>query len=291
MEDITKKAKEYQNRFYFVLTDCIEDSKCIDDKDIKKIVKDLEKRVSQLNEILKALKIEGSFFEKVEKIDKCNIKRVINIFKQSYEILFKDIHGFNKTCKACTIENNIRSSEENVVAKRLLSDVAKPIDGMLDMMLDRLAFEIVENIDSLEGIEEVEIFIEQNRFEFEEGLSAIKGKKGAKSPLHEIDICPYTGEKINKGEYDHILPQSKGLFNSKANLIYASVKGNKEKSNKNYKLEQLNAEHLKKVFKTDNLEEIKKFIKSNISLIDEDKFNNFDSLPLKQQMAFRYALF
>ena len=291
MELISKKAKEYQNRFYFVLTDCMEDSKCIDDKEIKKIVKNLEAKTNQLKKILDALEVKGSFFDRVEKIDSSNLKRVINIFKQTYEILLKDIHGFNKTCKYCTVENNIRSSEENVVAKRLLSDVAKPIDGMLDMMLDRLAFEIVDKIESLEDIEEIEVFIEQNRFKFEEGLSSIKGKKSSKAILKEIDICPYTDEKISKGEYDHILPQSKGLFNSKANLICASIKGNKEKSNKRYTLDNLKDAHLEKVFKTRDKEAIKEFIKEYLAQIDEDKFVNFDSLPLKQQIAFRYALF
>ena len=291
MEFISKKAKEYQNRFYYVVADCMDDNRCINDKEIKKIVKNLESKTNQLKEIVTSIETKGSFFDRVEKIDKTNLKRVINIFKQTYEILFKDIHGFNKTCKYCTVENNIRSSEENVVAKRLLSDVAKPIDGMLDMMLDRLAFEIVDKIESLEDIKEVEVFIEQNRFEFEEGLSSIKGKKSSRAILKEIDICPYTGEKISKGEYDHILAQSKELFNSKANLIYTSIKGNKDKSNDRYTLDNLNDTHLEKVFKTRDKEEIKEFIKEHLKKIDEDKFVNFDNLALKQQIAFRYALF
>lgn len=293
MELVATKAKEYQNRFYFVVSDCLEDAKCINDNDIKKIVKNLDKRAKELQEILKSLGIQGGFFEKFEKIDAQNIKRVLNIFKQTFEILFKDIHGFNKTCKACTLENNIRSSEERVIAKRLLSDVAKPIDGMLDMMLDRLAYEVVAGIksDMLEDIEKVELFLEQNRFEFEEGLMQIKGKKNKKNTQKEIDICPYTGEKFTKGEYDHILPQSKELYNSKANLIYASIQGNKEKGNKRYFLENLHKKHLKEVFKTEDLEQIKHFINENIAKIDEDTFTNFDNLPTKQQIAFRYALF
>ncbi len=34
----------------------------------------------------------------------------------------------------------------HAVYKRLLSRVSKPIDGMLDMHLDRLAYDIVKNI-------------------------------------------------------------------------------------------------------------------------------------------------
>ena len=291
MELIANKAKEYQNRFYFVLMDCLDDAKCVDDKEIKRIVTHLPQRVAQLKGVLQALNAHENFLTTVKKVEPTNIKRIINIFKQTYEILFYDIHGFNKTCKACTLENNLRSSEAKVVAKRLLSDVAKPIDGMLDMMLDRLAFEIVDGVESVEGVEKVEIFIEQNRFEFEEGLATIKGKKLQKERLGVVVICPYTGEKIGKGEYDHILPQSKGLFNSKANLIYASVKGNKEKTNKRYTLENLKDKHLKAVFKTTDKEAIRSFIETHLAKIDTDKFTNFDNLPYKQQMAFRYALF
>jgi len=293
LKRVTDVAKDYQNSFYHYIEACYESSKCLNDKRVKDIVKSLDSDLKSFQKIFNELQIK-TYLNKIEKIEKENLKRVLNIFKQTFEILFKDINGFSKTCKNCTIENNFRSSGDIAVAKRLLSDVAKPIDGIMDFMLDRIAFEIVEQIDTIE--ENVDIILEQNRFLFEDNLASIKGKKPKKREAKDIlnlNICPYTGESItpNNGEYDHILPQSKELFNSKANLIYCSSSGNRKKSNKRYYLENLNNKHLKEVFKTDSLDEIKKFIKENIKKIDENKFTNFSNLPLKEQIALRYALF
>jgi len=293
LKRVSEVAKDYQNSFYHYIEACYENDKCLNDKRIKDIVKNIDSDLKAFQNIFDSLNIK-TYLNKIEKIDKDNLKRVINIFKQTYEILFKDINGFSKTCKTCTIENNYRSSGDIAIAKRLLSDVAKPIDGMLDFMLDKIAFEIVEQIDSIE--DEVEIILEQNRFNFEDNLALVKGKKPKKREAKDIlnlNICPYSGESITNinGEYDHILPQSKELFNSKANLIYCSSKGNREKSNKRYYLKNLNKKHLKEIFKTDSLDEIKNIIKENIKKIDIDKFTNFENLSLKEQIALRYALF
>ena len=215
--------KSYQNSFYKLLLDEFEKPQT---KEIKNFYKNIDKVLEVLNKF-KNFKLNSQ---------KENIKRVANIIIQTYSILFKDIKGFNKTCKSCTIENSKRSDEENPIAKRILSDVSKPIDGMLDMVLDRIAFEISEEI-NIKDIDELEIILEQNRFKFEEDLAKIKDKtikKRVNNDLLESEICPYTGEKIKDGEYDHILPRSKELFNSKANLIYCSLKGNREKLNKTY---------------------------------------------------------
>jgi len=272
--------KKYQNSFYKLLLDEYE-------KQQTKEMKSFYKNIDKVLEILNKFKDFNSNSQKE------NIKRVANIIIQTYSILFKDINGFNKTCKHCTIENSKRSKEENPITKRLLSDVSKPIDGMLDMVLDRIAFEISEEID-IDNIDELEIILEQNRFKFEENLALIKGKKVKKreeNNLLKSEICPYTGEKIKDGEYDHILPRSKELFNSKANLIYCSAKGNREKLNKIYTIENLSSKHLKDIFKTDNIETIKSFIEENLNNINEYNYTNFDNLNLKEQKAFRYALF
>jgi hypothetical protein len=272
--------KKYQNSFYTLILDEYEKQQT---KEIKSFYKNIDK----------VLEILNKFRDFKFNSQKENIKRVANIIIQTYSILFKEIKGFNKTCKHCTIENSKRSKEENPIAKRILSDVSKPIDGMLDMVLDRIAFEISEEID-VDNIDELEIILEQNKFKFEENLADIKGKKVKKredNDLLKSEICPYTGEKIKDGEYDHILPRSKELFNSKANLIYCSSKGNREKLNKSYTIENLSSKHLKDIFKTDNMESIKKFIEENINNIDENTYTNFDNLSLKEQKAFRYALF
>ena len=196
LERIDKSAKVYQNSFYNVCNNCLDGQKCVDDKEIKYITKNLDKNLQKLQTALKQSGIENSCIQEISTININNLNRILNILKQTYDILFKNIHGFNKTCKECTIENNLRSDEQHSFAKRLISDVAKPIDGMLDFMLDNIAFNIVKQIDNLNDINEVEILIEQNRFEFEENLNDIKGKKNKKKEIKhqdslEVNICPY----------------------------------------------------------------------------------------------------
>ena len=299
---ISDEAKKYQNSFYHIIEACYNDEKCVDDKDIKSIVNNLDKNLLILKNILKD---KDTYLNSIDCVTNENIKRVINIFKQTYEILFKELGGFNKTCKHCTKENSIRSDESLTIGKRLLSDVAKPIDGMLDMMLDRLAFEITQNVDDkdIDGIKNLEILLEQNRFEFEENLntikrannSAIKKYKREYKDRLNIDICPYNGKAFEKGDYDHILPQSKGVYNSKANMIYCSVEGNQKiKGAKDWSLELIKqnaTKHLIAIFKTEDLNEIKTIIKTGLSSVKKEEFTNFDNLKLHQQIAVRYGLF
>jgi len=292
-----EEYKKYQNSFYHIIGHNfeLENKKDIKDNDIKKLIDGLNPCVIALKNILNELNIK-TYFDDVKAINKDNLSRILNILKQTYNILFYDLSGFSKTCKNCTKENAIRSDENFPIGKRLLSDVAKPIDGMLDMMLDRLAFEITEQIseDDIKNIDTLEILLEQNRFEFEENLNDIKRANDPTIKKYKNDkkyICPYLGVPFEKGEYDHILPQSKEVYNSKANMIYCSSQGNREKSNKIYKLENLNTKHLKEVFGFDDISKIKEFISTHIKTINEKEFNNFDNLKLNQQKAFRYALF
>ncbi len=289
--------KKYQNSFYHIVGHNfeLENKKDIKDNDIKKLLDGLNPCVIALKNILNELNIK-TYFDDVKTINKDNLSRILNILKQTYNILFYDLSGFSKTCKNCTKENAIRSDENFTIGKRLLSDVAKPIDGMLDMMLDRLAFEITEQIneDDIKDINNLEILLEQNRFEFEGNLNDIKRANDPTIKKYKNDkkyMCPYLGVAFDKGEYDHILPQSKEVYNSKANMIHCSPQGNKEKSNKIYKLENLNIKHLKEVFSFDDITKIKEFISTYIKTINEKDFKNFDNLNLNQQKAFRYALF
>jgi hypothetical protein len=301
LQRVSDEAKKYQNSFYHIIDACYKNEKCVDDKDIKLIIKNIDKNFLELKTILKD---KNTYFQDIVKVDEKNLSRVVNIFKQTHEILFKELGGFNKTCKCCTIENAIRSDEKLTIAKRLLSDVAKPIDGMLDMMLDRLAFEISENItqDDIKDCENFEILLEQNKFEFEENLNTIKRannpqiKKFDKDKFKDklnVKVCPYSGKEFEKGDFDHILPQSKGVYNSKANMIYSSVEGNQKiKGNRDFTLEMLDKKHLEAVFGKDkSIEDIKEIIKSGIESIDTNSFTNFNNLKLQQQIALRYALF
>jgi len=277
LKDIAALYKTHQNRFWEIIKS---DSQ---DKEVKKIKDLIPKAIEIFDEIMKDLG-KNSVFENI------NETRFLNIALQTYNILFKDIKGYSKTCKICSIENAKRSDENNPFAKRLLSDVSKPIDGILDFMLDRIAFEISELVPE-KDIKTLNIILEQNRFKFEESLSEIKGKKQKIKEFKEHKYCPYTGEEIKSGDYDHILPRSKELYNSKANLIYCSRKGNEEKGNKYYFLENISKKHLKEIFNTDDIEKIKEFISKHIFEIDESKYTNFNNLSTNQKKAFRYALF
>ena len=304
MQRIADEAKRHQNAFYHVVQACYENEKCINDKDIKSIVNNIESNFQLLKSILEnELEIKNSYFKDVPSVTAKNLSRVLNIFKQTYEILFKDLKGFSKTCKHCSQENALRSDENYVIGKRLLSDVAKPIDGMLDMMLDRIAYEITEEIGEadISDVVDLEILLEQNRFEFEDGLLDIKKKsklsdtervKREKFQKLNVNVCPYSGKSFAKGDYDHILPQSKGIYNSKANMIYVSTEGNQKiKGARVYTLEMIASEHLKALFKTDELPKIREIIKIGIESIKKEEFKNFDNLKLHQQIAMRYALF
>lgn len=301
LELISNEAKKYQNGFYSVVLSCFENKSCVDDKELKKLIKNLPNTLQNIKSILKEIDIQNSYLDEVEQIDSKNISRVINICKQTYEILFKDLSGFSKTCKVCSIENGIRSDEKIPIAKRLLSDVAKPIDGMLDFMLDKIAYEITQNITKgdIADIDTLEINLEQNRFEFELNLNEIKRANNSeikklklehKDKLN-INICPYTGEKFDKGDWDHILPQSKGVYNSKANMIYCSTEGNRQKDATIYKLDNLHENHLQAIFKTTDRDEIINQIKKGLVTINVDDFTNFNNLKLNQQIVLRYALF
>lgn len=301
LELISSEAKKLQNSFYSVVVSCFENQKCVDDKDIKKIVDTLPKTFESIKEILKLQNINSSYLNEIETITPENISRVLNILKQTYEILFKELSGFAKTCKHCSGENALRSDEKLTIGKRLLSDVAKPIDGMLDMMIDRVAFEITENItqSDIKDIDSLDIVLEQNRFEFEENLNDIKRanntaiKKYKREDKNKLNskYCPYTGKAFDKGDYDHILPQSKEVYNSKANMIYVSSEGNAQKGAKDYTLENLSDEHLKDIFKTTDKTAIKLKIKEGLSTIKKEEFKNFEALKITQQIALRYALF
>ena len=275
LNDIATLYKTHQNSFWEIIK--------TDDKDVKKIKDLMPLAIQAFDTIMKEMN-KKSIFENIDE------NRFLNIALQTYNILFKDVKGFSKTCKHCSIENAKRSDENNPFAKRLLSDVSKPIDGILDFILDRIAFELTELV-PVEDIDELRIVLEQNRFNFEESLSEIKGKKKKIKEFKEHKYCPYTGEEIKNGDYDHILPRSKELYNSKANLIYCSRKGNEEKGNKYYFLENLSKKHLKEIFKTEDLSIVKEFISKHIAEIDENRYTNFNNLPYEQKIAFRYALF
>lgn len=290
-EDLSELKKSYQNGFYKEINDAFDEINNkikIDDKKLQKILKNCE-------EVATKIQNHNSTFSFKLPFNKDNLNTNFNYLSQLGDIVFSEKNnGFLKTCKNCTLENLIRSGGEIAMASRLPSNSARLINGKIEMYLDRLAYEITKLVD-LENIQEVEINLEMNKFNFEESASEIELTK-KRDKEKDSFICPYSGESIteNDCEYDHILPRSKGIYNSLANLIPAHSIANSEKRDKKYTLDNLNEKYLKDIYKkinVKNLQEFKKFIDENIDKINEDKFTNFKNLDSKEQIAFRHALF
>ena len=297
-EDLDEVRKSYQNAFFHEALNTLKALNENNDKNLdanlRKIVQDYEIIAKSIQENIKFCKFQTPF-------EASNLATNLNYLLQLGDIIFSDKNaGFLKTCKEHTMENLLRSGGE-AMASRLPSNSGKLINGKIEMYLDRLAYEIIKQSPKFDDFDEVEINVEMNKFAFEENAIAIGLKKGAKKTKNENDlmICPYSVkvENISESncEYDHIIARNdKGfnrVFNSTANLIPCKSSANLEKSNKIYKLDDLNKTHLKSVFGTSNQAEIKEFISKNLATIDEETYTNFYNLSKKEQIAFRYALF
>lgn len=207
---------------------------------------------------------------------------------------------------------------------RLPADSIRPFDGVLKRVLDYQAYKIAtEKASELTSqplqncILDIPVLIEENRFAFTEELldlkKAPKAKRDAFSQrlTEQRDvwdektnriksaskgICPYTGQNINDiGEIDHILPRSASrnkagtVFNSEANLIWCSRKGNQDKREKVYYLKDLSPVYLSAVFGENSVTEVSKRIESILSSLSSDFI--FEALSDEQRAAVRHALF
>ncbi len=105
---------------------------------------------------------------------------------QLYTILETKRDGFHKNCVAVTCENYWRSQKTEIdpeisYASRLPADSVRPFDGVLARMMQRLAYEIaMAKWEQIKHIPDnssllIPIYLEQNRFEFEESFKKSKG--------------------------------------------------------------------------------------------------------------------
>lgn len=219
--------------------------------------------------------------------------------------------------------------------KRMSADCVRPFDGMLSRIVERqvqkiadLKFEQIKDmLNSSDSTLEltIPIVLEENAFTFTEGLIVAKtGKKPTETDKKKLDklmkrtekwvdkdtrikeascgICPYTGAALGEsGEYDHIIPRSKTkkkygtVFNHEANLIYCSNRGNIDKNDLQYSLENLNDRYLQKVFNLSSTgfslrKEIKEQIKKTIDRLSKGSIF-YQSLSIEEQRDIRHALF
>lgn len=296
-EDLDEVRKSYQNAFFH---EALNTLKALNENNDKNLDANLRKIVQDYEIIAKSIQENINFCKFQTPFEASNLATNLNYLLQLGDIIFSDKNaGFLKTCKEHTMENLLRSGGE-AMASRLPSNSGKLINGKIEMYLDRLAYEIIKQSPKFDDFDEVEINVEMNKFAFEENAVAVGLKKQAKKAKNAKSwICPYSVkvENISESncEYDHIIARNdKGfniVFNSTANLIPCKSSANLEKSNKIYKLDDLNKTHLKSVFGTSNQAEIKDFISKNLATIDEKTYTNFYNLSKKEQTAFRYALF
>ncbi|MCF0254525.1 MAG: hypothetical protein HUK26_09360, partial [Duodenibacillus sp.] len=188
---------------------------------------------------------------------------------QLYNLIEQERHGYTKQTVAAHLENAWRLKSESKSGKYgqcfcLPFDNLGPVDGVLRRTLDRQAFEIAKILASQmrnrirdDGAEiDLGVIVEKNQFYFSASFSNLRKNSAAQKKFQakgagdfrqwigKVDrirsasqgICPYTGKPLNElGEIDHIIPQAftvgklGTVFNSEANLIYASSPGNKMK--------------------------------------------------------------
>lgn len=282
---LSKTAKAYQNAFYKALEDekALLENNTINDKELKKILEQYEKAY----EIITSQEI----FKNVAKSDK--LKTMINQLLQTTNIILDDTKGFNKLCKEHSLQSLLRTSGEKAMCSVFGSDSARLINGKVEMYIDRLAYEIVKDID-LSKSKELHVNIEQNAFNFETAAEKLKLTK--RKPKEHFVICPYSGEKLNlnNAEYDHILPRSKCEYNSEANLIPVKSYENLRKKDAYMMFDALHENYknnLYKQCKVSNEKEFKAFINDTLSKINPDDYTNYKNLKYYEQIAFRHALF
>ena len=179
------------------------------------------------------------------------------------------------------------------------------------------------------------LVVEQNQFKFAEDLDDVKtavqgqladpkeaarrkarkarlrseaGREETEKPDRIVSdscgVCPYAGEALDgTGEFDHIVPRAetaasggRGAFNSEANLIFCSARGNRQKGAKRETLRALHPEYLRKVFASADRAEVEARIRKDIAPLLENPrdFTNFANLRRDhpdRARALRHALF
>ncbi len=291
----------------------------------------LEKIAKEVGKALFAEVEERVLEKKIEKF------RSPFSFAQINNIAFKDRSGNSNTCAVCSIDNAHRmqvvasktTKESHAKAQRLPAIPTRLIDGAV-MRMTRIVGGAIAD-DKWEKIEtelkagkevSVPIITESNRFEFEPNLKEIKGKnlkntdkenrekgqeKLASSKNERIkaasqNVCPYTGKELSENiaaDRDHIIPRSSewGTLNDEANLIWASVEGNREvKQDNEFSLANLKSNYKREQFGKRTDEEIKDWIINEIGDGTDENFKfgryrSFINLTPNQQTAFRHALF
>ncbi len=220
-------------------------------------------------------------------------------------------------------------------ASRLPARSIRPINGHVLRILRAKAHKIAQQkISYLKGKDiskisflTIPIIIEQNKFSFTADIAEIskskhrekrkdaserfetknEGKYLAKNERirkASMETCPYEGTEIgDHSEIDHIIPRAVSreyqgsVFNSEANLIYSSTKGNLRKRDRLFGIENLHSKYLEKQFGTNMPAKVEEIIENNLQRMREEfkkenrKIFEFDKLSEAEQKYIRHSLF
>ncbi len=320
---IEEIRKEYGGEFNLAYQAVSNGLKYAKSEAITKDMKLVRSRVESMREFLIAHNFDQKTIDRI-----CNPYSLA----QLYTLMETERNGFSNTCISAHLENQWRMSgcdNDNLGAQcsRLPADSVRPFDGVLRKVLQRQAHELAcltmnqiqskvcENNASID----LSIIVEENKFAFSASIAQIKKNNQSlkKAQLaqkrHEgswadktiriktasLGICPYTGLPLGEdAEIDHIIPRSLSIdlmetvFNSEANLIYVSRRGNQRKSNRRYSLSDLDKKYLRQRFGSDNLSDITAMIETTVARLDEkNSLSNFDLQTEQEQACVRHALF
>ena len=173
------------------------------------------------------------------------------------------------------------------------------------------------------------IVLEQNNFEFALGLLSIRKKQIESARMKAKDrqagieegeertlglwqektariqgdskgICPYTGNELaGHGQVDHVIPRSLSrdwggvVYNTEANLIYCSTKGNTDNNAAIYDLARLHPNYLQAQFGTADCSAVAAEIRAQLPrlLADRQAITGFHGLSEADRRILRHALF
>ncbi len=264
-----------------------------------------EKKLKLTTEEKALLKIRDLVKETADKIaeelslDDEKKRRFANPYSlaQLYTLIETEVSGFSSTTLAAHLENAWRMTSvstkrgdkaiTSAQCSRLPAETARPFDGFIRRLVDRQAWEIAKRAaDDIRnqttfrnGIVDVSIFIEENKFEFTASVADLKknalARKKAEDKMQKAEhrwddkikriqnashgLCAYCGNPLsNGGEIDHILPRSlfrdaRGVvFNAEPNLIYVMAPCNQRKKDSRYSLHDLGSGYLNALFGTSN---------------------------------------
>ena len=328
IEEVRKKYGNYYNDVYHEVSKkrLVANSKFKDEfADVNKSIEYTEQAVKILEKNINRLNIDNESVMLVN--NPYSLSQIFNLMEKDLAGFSSNVLAVHLE-NAC----RMKKCGDKSLCTRLPADSIRPIDGIVARITDREAFELSEiivayikkldqNINLKNEHLSLIVALEKNEFSYEVELNKdIKKNKNKKEKYEKLakkqtvffdnkenrikksshDICPYTGYALtNDGEIDHIIPRAEtrsryyAVFNSEANLIYCSQKGNQDKTNKTKLLRDLNPDYLFKVFGTRDVNEIREKIGKEVNRIKNEYGSNivFHALSENEQNCLRHALF